>query len=66
MILALLPASLLGACATVPPTSAEIESCQKMKSQMGIGRVHDHHEMRRGQGLNPMDLSHTRCHQTLK
>lgn len=65
MILALLPASLLGACATVPPTSAELESCQRMESEMGIGQTHDHNGMR-GQGLNPMNLSHARCQQILK
>lgn len=65
MMLALLPATLLGACATVPPTSAEVESCQKMESEMGVGVVHDHNEMK-GRGMNPMNLSHTRCQQILK
>ena len=65
MILGLLPASLLGACATVPPTSAELESCQKMESRMGLATTHDHNEMKT-MGLNPMNLSHTRCMQILK
>ena len=65
MILALLPASLLGACATIPPTSAEIESCQRMESEMGVAQMHDHNEMK-GRGINPMNLSHARCQQILK
>lgn len=27
----------LGACASVPATSAEVESCRKMESDMGLG-----------------------------
>ena len=65
MILTLLPASLLGACATMPPTSAELESCQRMESGMGVGQAHDHNGMR-GTGPNPMNLSHARCQQILK
>jgi hypothetical protein len=64
-ILGLTPFALLGACATVPPTSAEIESCQKMEAEMGVGQRHDHNEMK-GQGINPMNLSHARCMQILK
>lgn len=63
-ILGLLPLTLLGACATVPPTSAELESCRKMESEMGVGQVHDHGEMK-GRGMNPMNLSHARCMQIL-
>lgn len=63
--LGIAPVILLGACATVPPTSAEIESCRKMESEMGIGQVHDHNEMK-GRGLNPMNLSHARCMEILK
>lgn len=65
MILGLLPFTLLGACATVPPTSAELESCQKMESEMGLGQMHDHNVMK-GQGINPMNLSHARCMEILK
>lgn len=64
MIMGLLPFTLLGACATVPPTSAEVESCRKMESEMGVGQTHDHNEMK-GRGLNPMNLSHARCTQIL-
>lgn len=63
--LGIAPVILLGACATVPPTSAEIESCRKMETEMGIGQVHDHNEMK-GRGLNPMNLSHARCMEILK
>jgi hypothetical protein len=63
-ILGLLPLTLLGACATVPPTSAELESCRKMESEMGVGQIHDHNEMK-GRGINPMNLSHARCMQIL-
>jgi hypothetical protein len=63
-LLGLLPLTLLGACATVPPTSAELESCRRMESEMGVGQVHDHNEMK-GRGMNPMNLSHARCMQIL-
>lgn len=65
MILGLLPAAFIGACATVPPTSAELESCQRMEREMGVGQTHDHNEMK-GRGINPMNLSHARCQQILK
>lgn len=58
-------AGLLGACATTPPTSAEIESCRKMEGEMGLGATHDHNEMK-GKGFNPMNISHKRCQQILK
>lgn len=64
-VLGIAPVVLLGACATVPPTSAEIESCRKMESEMGVGQVHDHNEMK-GRGINPMNLSHARCMEILK
>lgn len=64
MILGLLPATLIGACATIPPTSAELESCRKMESEMGVAQQHDHGEMN-NQGMNPMNLSHARCMQIL-
>lgn len=64
-IMRLLPFTLLGACSTVPPTSADVESCQKMESEMGVGQTHDHNEMKQ-RGLNPMNLSHARCSQILK
>lgn len=63
-LLALAPLGLLGACATVPPTSAELDSCRKMESEMGVGQTHDHNEMK-GRGMNPMNLSHARCMQIL-
>lgn len=65
MILGLLPMALLGACATIPPTSAEIASCQQMENSMGLATPHDHNEMK-GRGINPMNLSHDRCQQILK
>ncbi len=65
MILGLLPATLVGACATIPPTSAELESCRKMESRMGVDYKHDHGEFKRN-GMNPMNLSHSRCRQILK
>jgi hypothetical protein len=54
----------LGACASVPATSAEVESCRKMESDMGLGTRHDHQEMK-GMGLNPMNISHSRCMEIL-
>lgn len=64
IMLGLLSLTLLGACATVPPTSAEVENCRKMESEMGVGQTHDHNEMK-GRGINPMNLSHARCMQIL-
>ena len=58
--LGLLPLALLGACATIPPTSAQIASCKAMEDNMGLATPHDHNEMK-GQGRNPMNLSHDRC-----
>jgi len=54
----------LAACVTTPPTSAQIESCRAMEGQMGLQTLHDHNEMK-GQGRNPMNLSHERCQQIL-
>lgn len=59
------PALLLGGCVTTSPTSAQIESCRTMESQMGLQTRHDHGEMKQ-QGLNPMNLSHERCQQILR
>lgn len=59
------PALLLGGCVTTPPTSAEIESCRTMESQMGLRSPHDHGVMKQ-QGLNPMNLSHDRCREILR
>jgi hypothetical protein len=58
-------ALLVGACATVPPTSEELASCRQMEGEMGLGTRHDHDEMK-GRGLNPMNLSHQRCMEILK
>jgi hypothetical protein len=62
---ALATASLLSACATTPPTETQIASCRQMEGNMGLAARHDHGEMK-GQGLNPMNLSHDRCRQILK
>jgi hypothetical protein len=65
MSLELLPLALLGACATIPPTSAQIASCKAMEDNMRLATPHDHGEMK-GQGRNSMNLSHERCLQNLK
>lgn len=57
---AILPALLLGACVTTRPTTAQIESCKAMENNMGLQTPHDHGEMK-GQGRNPMNLSHDQC-----
>ena len=36
-----------------------------MEDNMGLATPHDHNEMK-GQGRNPMNLSHDRCLQILK
>lgn len=55
---------LLGACVTTQATPAEYASCQEMERGMGVADRHDHGEMK-GQGRNPMNLSHSRCRQIL-
>lgn len=55
---------LLGACATTQATPAQYASCQEMERDMGVADRHDHREMK-GQGRNPMNLSHSRCRQIL-
>ncbi len=55
---------LLGACATTQATPAEYASCRAMEQDMGVADRHDHGEMK-GQGRNPMNLSHSRCRQIL-
>lgn len=64
ILIATMAAIALGACATVPPTSAEVESCRKMESDMGLATPHDHQEMK-GMGSNPMNISHSRCMEIL-
>jgi len=64
-VAALAFAALLGACATTPPTDAQIASCRQMEGDMGLANRHDHGETK-GQGPNPMNLSHDRCQQILK
>lgn len=58
-------AALLSACATTPPTESQIVGCRQMESGMGVNDRHDHGEMK-GQGRNPMNLSHDRCRQILR
>lgn len=64
IIAAIAPALLLGACVTTRPTTAQVESCRAMENNMGLQTPHDHNEMK-GQGRNPMNLSHDRCLQLL-
>lgn len=54
----------LGGCATTRATAEQRASCERMEQTMGVGTTHDHGEMK-GQGLNPMNLSHERCQQIL-
>ncbi|MBU0555406.1 MAG: hypothetical protein KKD64_11075 [Alphaproteobacteria bacterium] len=65
IVAAVAPALFLGACATTPPTSAQIESCREMEADMGLRTPHDHNEMKQ-LGRNPMNLSHDRCRQILR
>ncbi|WP_257558556.1 hypothetical protein [Sphingobium sp. CFD-2] len=65
LIAVLTPALLLGACVTTRPTSAQVESCRAMEGNMGLQTPHDHGEMK-GQGRNPMNLSHDRCRRILR
>ncbi len=51
---------LTGCVTTKMATSEERAACVEMEKDMGLGRTHDHAEMK-GQGRNPMNLSHDRC-----
>ena len=65
LIVAALPLIALGGCVTTREATAEERaSCERMEQNMGLGARHDHNEMK-GQGLNPMNLSHERCKQIL-
>ena len=62
---ALLPLLLVAGCATTANyTPKERASCEAMEKDMGLGTMHDHQAMK-GQGMNPMNLSHERCMQIL-
>ena len=59
---------LLGLVGCVSPQDATAEeraSCERMEQNMGLGTTHDHAQMK-GQGVNPMNLSHERCQQILR
>lgn len=65
VIAAALPLLGLAGCVTTRPATAEERaSCERMEQSMGLGTTHDHQAMK-GQGLNPMNLSHERCQQIL-
>jgi len=56
---------LLAGCVTPRmATSEERAACMEMEKDMGLGRTHDHAEMK-GKGRNAMNLSHDRCVQIL-
>ena len=56
---------LLAGCVTPRmATSEERAACMEMEKDMGLGRTHDHAEMK-DQGRNAMNLSHDRCVQIL-
>lgn len=58
---------LLAGCATVSTPeqlAAERASCERMENHMGLDQNHDHQALK-GQGLNPMNLSHERCKRLL-
>jgi starvation-inducible outer membrane lipoprotein len=55
----------VAACVTTPETRArELAYCQRMEQEMGLTHVHDHGEAK-GQGLNPMRVTHDRCRKLL-
>lgn len=54
----------LAGCATMRATPEQRASCERMEQDMGLRTTHDHGEMK-GQGINPMNLSHRRCQQIL-
>ena len=52
-------------CATTQSASvADQQRCEEMARTMGTGTTHDHNQMK-GQGTNPMNVTHERCQQTL-
>ena len=66
LIMAALPLMGLAGCAsTGNATAEERASCERMEQNMGLGVTHDHAQMK-GQGVNPMNLSHERCQQILR
>ena len=66
LIAATLPMIGLAGCVTTREATAEERaSCERMEQNMGLGTTHDHAAMK-GQGLNPMNLSHERCQQILR
>lgn len=63
----LVPILALAGCATTADAdelAAQRASCEKMEREMGLDSTHDHQAMK-GQGLNPMNLTHERCKQLL-
>jgi hypothetical protein len=54
----------LAACATTPPTESELAYCQQMERTMGTDHQHDHAQAK-GQGLDPMNVTHARCRDML-
>lgn len=64
-IIALALALPLAACVTTPESRAkELAYCQRMEQEMGLNHVHDHAEAK-GQGVNPMHVTHERCKELL-
>lgn len=61
LIVAALP---LAACATTPPTASELAYCQQMERTMGTDHQHDHAHAK-GQGLDPMNVTHAKCREML-
>lgn len=63
--ISIVAAGLLAGCVTPRmATSEERAACAEMEKDMGLGRTHDHAEIK-GQGRNAMNLSHDRCVQVL-
>jgi hypothetical protein len=62
IVLAALP---LAACVTTAePSSSELAYCQQMERTMGTDHQHDHAHAK-GQGLDPMNVTHARCGEML-
>jgi hypothetical protein len=55
----------LAACVTTAePSATELAYCEQMERTMGTDHQHDHAHAK-GQGLDPMNVTHARCREML-
>ena len=65
VILPLIAALPLVACVTTPEVEAQERAyCERMELEMGVNHTHDH-SVAKGMGIDPMNVTHSRCRQML-